>query len=129
MTGISIDPFDKDQLANIHRHHWKECIKMSKLAKFESDMSEVSKDIVWIYVWWVQTCPPTPPHTNVCKMLRLCRAISSLTSDILLSNLVSLLILRCYFQWFNGYSLIDPYQKLKIKTWKGLFVWGTKKLS
>ena len=42
MTGISIDPFDKDQLANIHRHHWKECIKMSKLAKFESDMSEVS---------------------------------------------------------------------------------------
>ena len=31
--------FDKDQLANIHRHYWKEHLKISKPAKFESDMS------------------------------------------------------------------------------------------
>ena len=37
--------FDKDQLANIHRHYWKERLKSSKLAKFESDMSEVREYI------------------------------------------------------------------------------------
>ena len=30
--------FDKDQLANIHRYYWKEHLKITKLAKFESDM-------------------------------------------------------------------------------------------
>ena len=29
--------FDMDQLRKILRHHWKERIKISKLAKFESD--------------------------------------------------------------------------------------------
>ena len=35
--------FDKDQ--KIHRQYWKEHLKISKPAKFETDMSEVSKDI------------------------------------------------------------------------------------
>ena len=58
--------FDKDQLANIHRHCWKERVKISKLAKFESDISEASKDIalesreiLQTFLWWgVQTCLP-----------------------------------------------------------------------
>lgn len=29
--------FDMDQLGKIRRHHWRERIKISKLAKFESD--------------------------------------------------------------------------------------------
>ena len=37
--------FDYDPLSNIHRHNWKEHLKISKPAKFKSDMSEVSEDI------------------------------------------------------------------------------------
>ena len=32
-------------LANIHRYYWKERLKISKLAKFGSDKSEVSENI------------------------------------------------------------------------------------
>ena len=35
---------------NIRRHHWKERLKISKTARFESDTSEVSEDIA------VQSC-------------------------------------------------------------------------
>ena len=28
-----------DELGKLHRHHWKENLKISKLAKFESDTS------------------------------------------------------------------------------------------
>ena len=28
-----------DKLGKIRRHHWKECLKISKIAKFESDTS------------------------------------------------------------------------------------------
>lgn len=37
--------FDKDKLANIHLHYWNERLKISKLVKYESDMSNVSEDI------------------------------------------------------------------------------------
>ena len=37
-TEITVfSTFDMDQLGKILRHHWKERIKISKLAKFESD--------------------------------------------------------------------------------------------
>ena len=37
-TGTTVfSTFDMDQLGKILRHHWKERIKISKLAKFESD--------------------------------------------------------------------------------------------
>ena len=33
------------QFGNICRHHWKERLKISKIAKFESDTSQASEDI------------------------------------------------------------------------------------
>ena len=30
--------FDIDKLGKIHQHHWKEHLKISKIAKFESDL-------------------------------------------------------------------------------------------
>ena len=58
MKSTVFSTFDKDQLANIHQHYWKECLKISKPAKFESDMLEVSKDralqsrkILQTFVW------------------------------------------------------------------------------
>ena len=44
-TVFFFSTFDKDQLANTHQHYWKERLQISKLAKLESDMSEVSEDI------------------------------------------------------------------------------------
>ena len=35
-----------DQFGKIRRHHWKERLKISKIAKFESDRSLASEDIV-----------------------------------------------------------------------------------
>ena len=32
-------PFEMDKLWKISRHHWKEPVKISELAKFESDTS------------------------------------------------------------------------------------------
>jgi len=38
VTGTTVfSTFDMDQLGKILQHHWKERIKISKLAKFESD--------------------------------------------------------------------------------------------
>ena len=38
--------FDNDQLANIHRHYCREVrFKISKLAKYESDMSKASENM------------------------------------------------------------------------------------
>ena len=46
MFLISFFTSEKDQLAKIYRHCWKERLKFSKLsAKFESDMSETIRDI------------------------------------------------------------------------------------
>ena len=59
--------FDKDLLANIDRHYWKERLEINKLAKFKSDMSEVSDDIALqrrdilqtFERWGTQTCSQT----------------------------------------------------------------------
>ena len=37
--------FQMDQLGRIHQHHWKERLKISKIAKFESDTSQASEVI------------------------------------------------------------------------------------
>ena len=37
--------FDMDQLGQIRRHHWKERLKISKTAIFESDSSQANEDI------------------------------------------------------------------------------------
>ena len=54
--------FDMDQLVRIYRHCRKERLKITKLAKFESDMSETSEDIAPqnanVYRRLYETCPP-----------------------------------------------------------------------
>ena len=37
MRDYSYSTFDVDKLRKICRHHWKERLKMSKIAQFESD--------------------------------------------------------------------------------------------
>ena len=37
--------FRRDQLAKVHRHRWKERLKISKVAKFESDRMKTNKDM------------------------------------------------------------------------------------
>ena len=71
---------DKDQLEKTRRHHCKERLKISKIAKFESETSWASDDIAPESCKNLQTfiyggvgaslCPP-PRHTNVCKISRL----------------------------------------------------------
>ena len=49
---VGIDPLtvfsisDMDQLRKIRRHHWKERVKISKIAKFESDLLKTKEDTV-----------------------------------------------------------------------------------
>ena len=74
--------FYMDQLGKTSRHHWKERLKMRKIAKFESDFLKTYEDIapqncenLQTFVWWWwglgggQVCAP-PPHTNICKISR-----------------------------------------------------------
>ena len=63
-----------DKLGKIRRHHQKERLKMSKIAKFvcvllktNEDSAPQSREILQTFVGWgAQTCPP-PYHTNVCN--------------------------------------------------------------
>ena len=52
--------FDLDKLGKIRRHHWKELLKISKIAKFECDLLKTNEDsapqsreILQTFVWWV----------------------------------------------------------------------------
>ena len=76
--------FDMNQLVRIYRHCRKERLKITKLAKFESDMSETSEDIapqnanVYRRLYGgggggggTQTCPH---HTNVYKIFSTLRS-------------------------------------------------------
>ena len=75
-----------DQFGNTRRHHWKERLKISKIAD------------VCMVGWGASLCPP-PYHTNVCKISRLCGAESSLVFNKTHTNLAILLILRRSFWW------------------------------
>ena len=51
--------FDLDQLAKIHRHRWKERLKINKFSKFESDMFKTNEsmhpqrhEILQTLVWY-----------------------------------------------------------------------------
>ena len=68
-----------DKLTKIRPHHWKERLKISKSAKFESDLLKINEDInsqsreiLQTLVWWGGTNlpfsplpPPPPTHTNL----------------------------------------------------------------
>ena len=34
-----------DKLGKIHRHHWKECLKISRIAKFENGLPKTNEEI------------------------------------------------------------------------------------
>ena len=64
--------FDKDQLANIHQHYWKERLKISKLVKYKSDMSQASEaklrkftDVALVGKTPPPPPPPSPPYKRV----------------------------------------------------------------
>ena len=130
--------FDMDQSGKIRRLHWNERLKISEIAKSESDTSYASEDIALSkdcrrsFVWWGgegggggvgwQVC--SPHHTNVCKISRLWEAISSLVFNNSLSNLAILLILRRSFHVvstnFPNLPTSKIEKKKKKKPWKGL---------
>ena len=50
---------------NIHRHRWKECLKIRKLTKFKGDTSKgnedispKSREILKTFVWWGHELAP-----------------------------------------------------------------------
>ena len=72
-----LSSFDKDQLANIHSHSWKERFKIRKLENFkgytlkanEYGFSTKSRNFTDVCVvgegrWGEQTCPP-PPYKSL----------------------------------------------------------------
>ena len=73
-----------DKFGKICQHHWKERLK-SKIAYSESDLLKTKEDLApqshkilqMFAQWGAQTCPH---HTNVCKIVQLCWAISLLAS-------------------------------------------------
>ena len=81
-------------------------LKISKIAKFESDTSLASEDIhvapqsleiSQMFVWWGHKLDP---HlTKVCKFYNFEAGISSLVVNKSCTNLAILLILRCCFEW------------------------------
>ena len=90
-----------DKLRKIRRHHRKECFKIRKIVKFESDLLKTNEDVApQSREILVQICPHHH-HSNVCKFSQLCGALSSLTWDVSLSNLAILLTLRCSLQWYR----------------------------
>ena len=53
-----------NKFGKICQHHWKECYKISKIAKFENEISQM-------FVWWgAQTCPPTYKQPKIFVILR-----------------------------------------------------------
>ena len=61
-----------DKLGKIRRHHWKERLKISKSAKFESDLLKTNEDILLKVAKFYKrltvggtNLPPTPPYKRL----------------------------------------------------------------
>ena len=61
-----------DKFGKIRQHDWKECLKISKIAKFESDLLKTNEDIasqtrtiLQMFVWWWGTNLPSTIQTSV----------------------------------------------------------------
>ena len=81
--------FGMDKLRKIRRHHWKERLKISKIAKFQSDLLKTNEDIapqsreilqrfVCRGHWQTPTHPPPPPYKRLYTFSQFFGAISSL---------------------------------------------------
>ena len=95
--------FDMDKLVKIQGHHWKKHLKISELAKFESDnyvlgerRYNAAKLGKFTYVCILGSnfalLPRLPQHTNVCKLSQLWGTKSSTVVKKSFSNLAILLI-------------------------------------
>ena len=127
--------FDMDPFGKICRHHWKERLKINKIAKFENDLFKINEDTAFqrreilqtFYGKGTKLPPTTPTMQTSSKCSQLCGAISLLAKDLSLSNLAILLILGSLFTvmstdlpWLVDIKIektvkrsIDPY------SWKG----------
>ena len=115
---------------NIHRHCWKEGLKIRSLTKVLKMVRPKRAKILLFKVatlyrrlygggWEVGVGAQTCPHLkNNYKILRLCRAISSLVFKKLLSNLATLLIQGRSLQ--SCWQIFANWSQLK-KPWKGQF--------
>ena len=92
-----------DQLAKIRKHGWKERLKISKVAKFESDLFKTYEDTApqrreILQTFCMVGARSRPHHKKVCKISRLYEAISSLVLHVSPLNLVRYPIFRFFFQ-------------------------------
>ena len=100
-----------DKFGKICQHHWKERYKISKIAKFENEISQM-------FVWWgAQTCPPTYKQPKIFVILRSyilahLRYITFKFGKFTNCKVLFSVVLTDFLRTF-------PYKKLK-KLWKGL---------
>ena len=106
--------FDWDQWAKIRQHGCKERLKISKVAKFESDWRHTAPQSRGILQMVGDKFVLTCHRTNAFNISRLCGAIRSLSFDISPFNLASYLI----FKAFSPAMSMDIHILLCIKRWK-----------
>ena len=76
--------FDVDKLGKIRRYHWKQSLKISEIAKFESDLLKTNDEIapqkreILTLFYGSGGGGGAPHHSNVCKCSQLSGAIFSL---------------------------------------------------
>ena len=125
--------FDMDQLGKILRHHWKRCLNISKLAKFESDIGLKRAKIylckaatIYRRLYRVGGKFVTPDSTNFCKISRLWEAIYFVTFQPITFKTklaISLLWRRSFQQSRRNFPDL-PMKKVE-KTVKSLFTCST----
>ena len=115
--------FDWNQWAKIRQHGCKERLKISKVAKFESDWKHTAPQSRGILQMVRDKFLLTCHNTNVFNISRLCGTISSLSFDISPLNLV---IMLPYSNAHPSAVSMDIHILLCIKRWKnrGLTVYS-----
>ena len=84
LSTVFFSTFDVDKLGKIRRYHWKKSLKISKIAKFESDLLKTNDEIATHKREILNTffCSGggggAPHHSNVYKCSQLSGAISPL---------------------------------------------------
>ena len=95
-------------MAKIHKHEWKERLKISTNAKFESDLLKTNERYNSRSRNFTDACMVgmgeggggqvrASHHRNVCKILGLCGAISLLSLDVSPLNLIKLPYFKPFF--------------------------------
>ena len=103
VSTSSNTPFHVFSSFEIRQHGWKERLKISKAAKFESDLLKTYGDTApqrseILQTFCMMGARSRTHHTNVSKISRLYEAISSLVLNVSPLNLVRHPIFRFFFQ-------------------------------